>query len=122
MVTCGFDPTFISKTQPRLGVLMTPLTIRALSYFIGTADPEELVLCPVGALLEHYERARQEGHVGTHKRLFVSACSGGMSDFSAATITRWMKHIILQAHKVIFDQDLYFLEVKAHQVRAVATF
>ncbi len=45
-----------------------------------------------------------------------------MTDFSAATITRWMKHIILQAHKVIFDQDLNFLEVKAHQVRAIATF
>ncbi len=32
-----------------------------------------------------------------------------------------MKHIILQAHKVILDEDLRILEVKAHQVRAVAT-
>ncbi len=29
--------------------------------------------------------------------------------------------IIIQAHKVILDQDLRVLEVRAHQVRAVAT-
>ncbi len=51
----------------------------------------------------------------------MSARSGGMADISAATITRWIKQIILQAHKVILDQDLRVLEVKAHQVRAVAT-
>ncbi len=78
-------------------------------------------MCPVRALLEYYERARQEGHVGTRKRLFVSARSGSMSDISAATITRWIKQIIVQAHNVILDQDLKLLEVKAHQVRAVAT-
>ncbi len=31
------------------------------------------------------------------------------------------KQVILQAHKVILDQDLRSLEVKAHQVRVVAT-
>ncbi len=76
IVYCGFDPTFISKTHPKTGIVMAPLVIRALSHFVGSADPEELVLCPVRALLEYYERARQEGHVGTHKRLFVSARSG----------------------------------------------
>ncbi len=35
VVSCGFDPTFISKTQPKTGVLMSHLVIRALSYFIG---------------------------------------------------------------------------------------
>ncbi len=44
-----------------------------------------------------------------------------MTDISAATITRWIKQLIIQAHKVISDQDLRVLEVKAHQVRAVAT-
>ncbi len=44
-----------------------------------------------------------------------------MTDISAATITRWIKEIIIQAHKVILDQDLRLLEVKAHQIRAVAT-
>ncbi len=57
LVYCGFDTTFISKTQPKTGVVMTPLVIRALSHFVGGADPEELVLCPVRALLEYYERA-----------------------------------------------------------------
>ncbi len=105
---CGFDPTFISKTQPRTGVLMTPLIFRAFSFFIGAADPEELVLCPVRALLEFYERVRQEGHVGTRKRLFVFARSGSMADFSAATFTRCMKHMILQAHKVILTRTSGF--------------
>ncbi len=44
-----------------------------------------------------------------------------MSDLSAATITGWIKRLIIQAHKVILDQDLRVLEVKAHQVKAVAT-
>ncbi len=121
IVYCGFDPTCISKTQPKTGVAMAPLVIRALSIFVGDRDPEELVLCPVRALLEYYVRARQEGHVGTRKRLLVSARSGKMSDISSATITRWIKKIILQAHKVVLDQDLRLSEVKAHQVRAVAT-
>ncbi len=106
---------------PRLSQRPSLLVIRALSHFVGGADPEELVLCPVRALLEYYERAKQEGHVGTRKRLFVSARTGKMADISAATITRWIKQVILQAHKVILDQDLRVLEVKAHQVRAVAT-
>ncbi len=82
IVFCGFDATFISKTQPKTGIVMTPLVIRALSHFVGGAELEELVLCPVRALLEYNERARQEGHVGTRKRLFVSASSGKMSDIS----------------------------------------
>ncbi len=40
VVYCGFDPTFLSKTQPKTGIVMAPLVIRALSYFIGPADPE----------------------------------------------------------------------------------
>ncbi len=121
IVFCGFDPLFISKTQPRTGVVMTPLSVKALSNFVGSKEPEELVLCPVRALLYYYERARQEGHVGTRKRLFVSALSGKVSDISSATITRWIKKIIIQAHKVVSDRDLRLSEVKAHQVRAVAT-
>ncbi len=101
IVYCGFDPTFISKTQPKTGIVMAPLVIKALSHFVGGADPGELVLCPVRALLEYYVRARQEGHVGTRKCLFMSAHSGKMTDISAATITRWIKSIIIQAHKVI---------------------
>ncbi len=62
IVCCGFDPTFISKTQPKTGIIIAPLVIRALSHFahfVGSAEPEELVSCPVRALLEYYERARQ---------------------------------------------------------------
>ncbi len=120
MVFCGFDPQFISKTQPSSGVAMSTLRIRALSNFVGGEDPDELVLCPVRALLYYYERARKEGLVGTRKRLFVLALAGKVSDISSATITRWIKKIIIKAHKVVSDTDLRLSEIKAHQVRAVA--
>ncbi len=69
IVYCGFDPTFISKTQPKTGIIMAaPLVIRARSHFVGSAEPEELVLS-CKSPREYYERARQEGHVGP-----VSAC------------------------------------------------
>ncbi len=51
IVCCRLDPTFISKT----GIVMAPLVITALSHFVGGANPEELVLCHVRALLEYYE-------------------------------------------------------------------
>ncbi len=72
-----------------------------------------MVLCPVRALLFCYERARKEGHVGTRKRLFVSALAGKVSAISSATITRWIKKIIVKAHKVVSDRDLRLSEVKA---------
>ncbi len=50
-VFCGFDPLFISRTQPSTGVAMSALKVRALSNFVGSEDPDELVLCPVRALL-----------------------------------------------------------------------
>ncbi len=43
IVYCGFDPLFISKTQPRTGIPMTPFVVNALSVIVGSADPEELV-------------------------------------------------------------------------------
>ncbi len=120
VVFCGFDPHFISKTQPSTGVAMSSLEVRALSNFVGSEEPDELVLCPVRALLYYYERARKEGLVGTRKRLFISALAGKVSDISSATIIRWIKKLIIKAHKVVSDRDLRLSEVKAHQVRAVA--
>ena len=59
--------------------------------------------------------------VGNKKRLFVSINVGKTTEIASPTITRWIKTVILDAHRLVKDQDLRLAGVKAHQVRAVAT-
>ena len=120
VVTCRLDPSFEAKTQGRTGNPTSPIILHALSGFVGR-DPDENLLCPVRSLLKYYTRVKLAGHVGNKKRLFVSINVGKTTEIASPTITRWIKTVILDAHRLVKDQDLRLAGVKAHQVRAVAT-
>ena len=121
VVTCRLDPSFEAKTQGRTGNPTSPIILHALSGFVGR-DPDENLLCPVRSLLKYYTRVKLEGHVGNKKRLFVSINVGKKTtEIASPSITRWIKTVILDAHRLVKDQDLRLAGVKAHQVRAVAT-
>jgi len=60
VVTLGFDPTFVAKTQSKASEAMKPLTLHSLNDFVGN-DADELILCPVRALLTYYNRVKSLG-------------------------------------------------------------
>jgi len=121
VVTLGFDPTFVAKTQSKACEALKPLTLHSMNDFVGN-DPDELILCPVRALLTYYNRVKSLGLTSKKKKkLFVSIQKGRTKDICSATIARWLKWLIIEAHKNILDKDLSLLGVKAHQIRGVST-
>ena len=120
VITLRFDPTFVAKTQRKSGDAMKPVIIHSLNDFVGN-DADELLLCPARALLAYYSRVKAMGLISKRKKkLFVSIQKGRSKDICSATITRWLKWLILESHRNILDKDLSMLNVKAHQIRGVA--
>ena len=60
VVILGFDPTFVAKSQSKASEAMKPLTLHSLNDFVGN-DADELILCPVRALLTYYNRVKSLG-------------------------------------------------------------
>ena len=120
-VTLRFDPAFVSKTQGKTGKSISPIILPSIGEFVGN-EPEEMVLCPVRALLKYYFRSRKLGLVTKRKKkFFVSYQSGRASDICSETISRWMKWLIIDSHQKVLAKDLTLSGVKAHQVRGVST-
>lgn len=47
--------------------------------------------------------------------------SEGGGDITPTTISRWIRMAILRAYSGLTDRNLTFLQIKAHEVRALAT-
>ena len=116
----GLD--FVAKTEVvgRGSDVVKPLEITSLGDFLGGPNMEEdMKLCPVRSLKEYLKRTdkfRRE-----RKLLFVSIQEGRDKEISRATISRWLKETIVTCYNLAGRVDIDFYNVKAHQVRAMAT-
>ncbi|CAG2244244.1 unnamed protein product [Mytilus edulis] len=112
-VTLLTDPSFLAKNQlPDKGSGL--ITIPALP---PTADNQ--VLCPVRALLVYLASSAKLRSAGS-SRLFIPI-KKGISDISAKTISTWICNTVILAYKSASSEVLVKHQVKAHEVRALAS-
>ncbi|CAG2205311.1 unnamed protein product [Mytilus edulis] len=112
-VTLLTDPSFLAKNQlPDKGSGF--ITIPALP---PTADNQ--VLCPVRALLVYLASSAKLRSAGS-SRLFIPITKG-ISDISAKTISTWICNTVILAYKSASSEVLVKHQVKAHEVRALAS-
>ena len=105
---------FLAKTQlPSVAPL--PFTIPSLSRDLSHSDPDRS-LCPIRALNFYLDRVKSSR--GSRKRLFLPV--KGKHDISAASISRWIASAIRLAYSDLTDQDLSFLQIRPHELRALS--
>ena len=114
-VILHLEPGFLPKTQVP-SKLPDPIVIPSLSQVCGPLD-EDRLLCPVRAL--KFYLAKSKDLRLSRKRLFIP--SKGQGDVSPATISRWIRLAITRAYGSLTKRDLTFMNIKAHEVRAVST-
>lgn len=114
-VTLRLEPGFLPKTQVP-SKLPEPITVPSLDQACGP-DDEDRLLCPVRALKFYIKKSA--GSRLSRKRLFIPVRGGG--DITPTTISRWIRMAILRAYSGLTDRNLTFLQIKAHEVRALAT-
>ena len=106
---------FLAKTQLPT-VASKPFTIPSLSKDLARSDPDR-TLCPVRALRFYLDRVKPLRH--GRKRLFIPV--KGKQDVSAASISRWIASAIRLAYSELTDQDLSFLQIRPHELRALSS-
>ena len=114
-VVLRMEPGFVPKTQVP-NKLPDPIIVPSLDQVCGPSD-EDRLLCPVRALKFYLEKSK--GSRLSRKRLFIPV--KGKGDISPATISRWIRMAIQHAYGNLTSRSLTFLNIKAHEVRAVAT-
>ena len=114
-VSLTLEPGFLAKTQLP-SKRPDPIFIPSLDQVCGPLDDDRL-LCPVRALRFYLQKSKPL-RLG-RKRLFIP--SKGKGDISPSTISRWIRMAILKAYGDLTERNLTFLQIRAHEVRAVAT-
>lgn len=113
-VTLLCQPGFLAKTQLP-SVAPKPFTIPSLSRDLTRSDPDR-TLCPVRALRFYMDKVKSAR--GSRSRLFLPV--KGKHDISAASISRWIASAIRLAYSELTDQDLSFLQIRPHELRALS--
>ena len=110
-------PDFIAKNQV-LGSVARPITVKALSNFVGN-DRRERLLCPVRALKWYLERSKPSR--ANSSRLFVH-WKPSRSECTPMDISKWIVRTVKLAYEKSStdDQSLKLARVTAHEVRALA--
>ena len=114
-VTFALQVGFLAKTQLP-GTVADPFSIPSLSKGLDHSDPDRL-LCPVRAIKYYLDRTKPLR--GTRTRLFIPI--KGKHDISAASISRWISSTIRLAYSDLSDNDLSFMNIKPHELRALST-
>ena len=114
-VTLLCQAGFLAKTQLP-SVASRPFTIPSLSKDLSQSDPDR-TLCPVRALRYYLDKVKPLRCSRT--RLFIPV--KGKHDISAASISRWIASAIRLAYSELTDQDLSFLQIRPHELRALSS-
>ena len=97
---------------------VSPVTIPALTTIVDRQFKEDRTLCPVQALKYYLDRTKDLR--GSRSLLFISFKKGHTSDIRPATLSSWLKQTILLCYKQADQQALDLVQVKAHDIRALA--
>ena len=119
-VSLSPSPSFLSKNQlPKEGPdSVAPVVIPTLAPTLDKSLKDDRSLCPVRALRYYLDRTsdlRQKKELD-----FVSFKKGFDKDISPATISSWIKHIVILSYELSDQQALALHQVKVHDVRAFA--
>ena len=111
---------FVAKNQlAREGSQsVSPVSIPALTTIVDRQFKEDRTLCPVRALRYYLDRTKDLR--GSRSLLFISFKKGHSSDIRPATLSSWLKQTILLCYKQADQQALDLVQVKVHDVRALA--
>ncbi|MPC46858.1 hypothetical protein E2C01_040588 [Portunus trituberculatus] len=115
-MTFSLAPDFLAKTQLPGDVYQSNFTIPALTEYVGDSEGDRL-LCPVRAVKEYLRRTRY-----CHprcSRLFVMVTEP-QCVVHPLTISHWICQVIQHAHVDVSEENMGLVQVKAHEVRAVA--
>ena len=110
------SPSFqIAKEGPDS---VAPVVIPALAPTLDRSLKSDRSLCPVRALCCYLDRTSD---LRQNKELvFVSFKKGFDKDISPATISSWIKQIVILCYELSDKEALTLHQVKAHDVRAFA--
>ena len=108
-----FLPEFLAKNQAP-GTLASPLTIPPL-VDMASVQPSDVTLCPVRALKRYREVTRSMR--GDRRKLLLSFNTSYHKDISVATISRWIRQVIIEAYAA---EGKALGSPRAHEVRAWA--
>ena len=112
---------FLAKNQQH-NVSRTPFGIPPLTAEVGRDLPDR-TLCPVRALHFYVERTRCPALRRDRKKLFLPSRETNNREISAATISQWLKSLILMPYALAGEsRDLRrTLGIAAHEIRALST-
>ena len=117
-MTLSFVDDFIAKTQvpgdPTTA--LQPFEVSALTTILGPDDSDQL-LCPVRMVREYVSRTSTSRP--RCRRLFVATNSP--KPVSKNTISYWIRGVISRAYEGASPDVAAACQVKAHEVRAIAT-
>ena len=114
------SPSFLAKNQlARDGpTSIAPVVIPALAPSLDKSLTEDRSLCPVRALRYYLDRTKD---LRQGKQLvFVSFKQGFQKDIVPATISSWIKQMVLLCYQLSDQKTQDLHQVKAHDVRAFA--
>ena len=112
-VSLIYTPDFLSKTENPCS-LHAPLIIKSLSC--SAPDPDERYVCPVRAL--HYWRAHIRKMTSRDPVQLFQLPSGAKA--SVRDISKSLVEVIKSSHASLEEAEARLLNVKAHDIRAVA--
>ena len=110
-------PSFLAKTQLASAPPLA-FSIASLDKVLGQGMEEDRLLCPIRALKVYLDRTK--GLRRNTSLLFVSFRPNFSKDIRAATISSWIKKVILMAYDISKAVPPGPLKARAHDVRALA--
>ena len=119
-VSLYHSPSFLAKNHlAKEGPeCVAPVVIPALAPTLDKSLKEDRSLCPVRAL-RYYLDKTQDLRQGK-ELVFVSFKKGFTKDISPATISSWIKQMVILYYDLSDQESLTLHQVKAHDVRAFA--
>ena len=109
---------FLAKTELVNTDVIKPMHVKAVTRVLGN-DDKDRVLCPVRALKFYLKRT--EDVRDSRKKLFLAFKSGYKSEIARNTVSGWLKKVVLLAYELACKDTKSLYNVKAHQVRAMAS-
>lgn len=124
-ITLRFRPDFLAKNQ-KPGEQSPVISIPPLSKLLE-AGHEDMCNCPVRAL-KVYRKCSKPYRSEAQKALFLSLNKALNRDITSATLSRWIKSIIIEAYRSLRDKSNQWhkavfplTKARSHEVRAWAT-
>ena len=115
------SPSFLSKNHlAKESQIVAPVVLPALAPTLDKSIKSDRSLCPARALCYYLDRnsdLRQNNEL-----VFVSFKKDFNKNISSATISSWIKQTVILYYKLSHQEALTLHQVKAHDVRAFASF